>query len=112
MSATKGGTYCVIAGTTKIWWGLSVDSEARISIVSFQNTSFSLLITGDNIISTPPLVADIIVAGAVTILSDLRFPEFVLRNYSVIHFPQFSSATILFSDTKIHRDFPLKNTHF
>ena len=28
------------------------------------------------------------------------------------HIPQFSSATIPFLDTKIHKDFPLENTHF
>ena len=42
--------------------------------------------TGDNLISTPPpLVADIISAGAVTIPADFRFSEFVLRNYPVIN---------------------------
>ena len=69
--------------------------------------------TGDNLISTPPLSGRHNKCGGRNYSG--RFQIFRICTPQLSrhkHIPQFSSATIPFLDTKIHKDFPLENTHF
>ena len=98
---------------------LKIDSKIIFGVKILKNHDFGLLeilfscTTGDNLISTPPLSGRHNKCGGRNYSG--RFQIFRIctpqlsRHKDIL---QFSSATIPFLDTKIHKDFPLENTHF